>query len=95
MLILVATAALGAGCTPKEYCDSVSLGQPLPSSAKPAPPPDSWCAGHPRRDFVGPEGLADAGADIFSYGEFDGARSEQCCLSVRDGGVLAKWLGYD
>jgi hypothetical protein len=95
ILIVVALAGLSVGCTPKTYCESVALGQQVPPSAKPADRTDSWCGTHPARYYMGPENLADAGTELFSYGEFDPNGTEQCCLSVQDGGVVAKWVGYD
>ncbi len=94
MLIVLAIVGVSVGCTPETYCESVALGQQVPASAQPAPRLDSWCGTHPPRSYVGPASLADGG-EIFSYGEYDPERTEQCCLSVQDGGVLAKWLGYD
>jgi hypothetical protein len=55
---------------------------------------DSWCGSHPRRDFEATAGFADGG-QLFSYGDFDEERTEQCCLAAEDGGVVARWLGYD
>ena len=92
-LIVVVLVGLSVGCTPKTYCESVALGQQVPASATPVPEPLSWCGTHPRRDYVGPERLPDAGGALFDYGEFDANDSAQCCLFVQDGGVVATWVG--
>ena len=92
--LIAGLLGLSLGCTPKGYCDSVALGQPVPASAQPTSA-GSWCRSHPVRHYEGPESLGDAGGEIFSYGPYDPEASEQCCLIVRDGGVIAKGVGYD
>jgi hypothetical protein len=97
-LISLVMLGLASGCTAKDYCAMVPVGQPVPAEAQ-AVTFDSWCRGHPRRSYVGPMDLSADAGQIYSFGELVvqgvGVDMAQCCLFVSDGVVVAKWEGYD
>lgn len=95
-LISLLMLGLASGCTAKDYCAMVAVGQPVPGAAQ-AVSRDSWCGGHPRRNYVGQMGLSADAGQVYSFGEFVEQHSDmaQCCLFVSDGVVVAKWEGYD